>query len=359
MSDIHTDDGSENVVVVVGDEGAGGAGAGGGADTGAANGGGDHGFDDLKRQLADEQAGRERDRQALAQAQRDRSAAQREAQESRGKATEFEATAFSAQYDSVVNALGLAQQEADKLASEQEAAMSDGDFKKATELNVKIGRQMARVVQLEDGKAALDVQRQARAAEPPTKAAPQQAQRTENEQREAYLATQRPKTAAWMRAHPAYFDDIPLQQKVIGGHYLAVEQGLVPESDDYFKFVEEHAGLRQKPAAQQSSAAVVTERPGADAPERSYEAPPQGRQPMQEQRREPRQEAQQGRVASAAPSREVQSAPQNGRNATKVSISQAEREHALATALEGDNDPVGTFAKHKLQLMKEGKWYGA
>lgn len=352
MSDIHTDDGGENVVVVVG--GDDGAGAGGGADTGAAK-GGDHGFDDLKRQLAEEQAGRERDRQALAQAQRERSAAQREAQESRGKATEYEATAFSASYDSVVNALGLAQQEADKLASEQEAAMSEGDFKKAAELNVKIGRQTARVVQLEDGKAALDAQRQARAAEPAPKPQPQQ--RTEDDAREAYLAQQSPKTGAWMRAHPAYFDDTNLQQKVIAGHYLAVDKGIAPESDDYFKFVEEHAGLRQRPAPQESSAAVVTERPGADVPERTYEAPPRGRQPMQEQRQEPQQPT--GRVASAAPSREVSTTVQNGRNATKVSISPAEREHAIATALEGDPDPVATFAKHKLQLIKEGKWHGA
>lgn len=354
MEDTQTGDDGENIVVVLGDTENTAAGNEAPAAGNAAV--GDHGFDDLKQQLAEEQASRQRaERQAEAERQQ-RIAAQREAQESRGKATEYEASAFSAQYDSVVNALGLAQQEADKLASEQEAAMSEGDFKKATELNVKIGRQAARIVQLEDGKAALDAQRQARAAEPAPK--PQAQQRSEAEQREAYLATQSPKTAAWMRAHPAYFDDIKLQNKVLAGHYLAVDKGIVPESDEYFQFVEEHAGLRQRPVQQEtrSTAAVTVERPGADATERTTEARPQGRQPEQQQT-QPQQPT--GRIPSAAPSREAQPTTQNGRNGTRVTISAAEREHAIATALPDDPDPVATFAKHKAALIREGKWFGA
>lgn len=311
-------------------------------------------IEELQRQLANERSLRERREGELHQSEQRRTAAERTAQERTNEVSAAREATLSAEYDSIVNALGLAQGEERSLQSAWEAAQTEGDFKKAAECLAKLGRVGARIVQFEDAQKVLDAQRAARAEGRQTAAAqpqPQQRQQTtESEQREAYLAQQTPKVSAWMRAHPQFFDDPIFQAKVLGAHHGAIVNRIPLESDDYFAYVEEQAGLRQ-PAQQQqdatSGAAVTVARAAgqeAQQQQRSYT-------PIQQRYRQP--EAQ-GRIPAAAPSRDAVTTT-TARGQTQVALTQAERETALAMALDGDPDPIKTYARNKLALQREGK----
>lgn len=280
------------------------------------------GIEDLKRQLAEVSAraqeekklresaelSRETERVARQEAERRALAAGNQAQQFRGVSEQHELA-------SVVNALTAAQQQQEHLEGRLAALNEEGNFAEAAKTQSQLARIAARVEQLENGKITLEARR----------AAPQPQQQQAADPKEAFLQQQSDKTRSWLRQHDRFFTDQTFRNAVQGAHNIAVSRSIPTESDAYFQFIEEMAGLRQPVQAE----------------------------PVPQQ--VPTAQAQRTVVPAAAPSRTVPTSTP-GRGAT-ITLSPEEREMArtlFAKTKPTDPDPEVIYAKNKAAMIAEG-----
>ena len=152
---------------------------------------------------------------------------------------------------------------------------------------------------------------------------------------EQYVAPYTPRSQAWLRAHP---DCVPPQAggdkvknaKMMAGHYDAEAQGISPDSDEYFKIIEEHIGVRTPDVKTPlSQSAEVTEAKVA-----------------------PKQKA----VPVAAPVSRDPPSPNTGQRSREVVLSPQEQEMALVSFPQlTKQQAFAQYAKNKIELEAEGK----
>ena len=168
------------------------------------------------------------------------------------------------------NGISAAKMELTSAEQELERAMEAGEFKKASAAQVRIATAAARVERMEAEKVSIQAG---------TKKAPTYEGRVEapptGSPFEQYVSGYAPRAQAWLRAHPDCVPDaVPdgrggmislggnstKNSKMMAGHYAAKAQGLPEGSDDYFRVIEEHVGIREPVAASApvSAAAEVT-----------------------------------------------------------------------------------------------------
>jgi hypothetical protein len=136
----------------------------------------------------------------------------------------------------VTNAIDTVRRNNDILKMNYSEAMSIGDYNKAAEIQETMGSNSAKLLQLENGRQAME-------AKPRVQA-------------ESYAPTLDPveklasqlsvRSAAWVRQHPEFATDQRLFQKMIAAHNLAIADGLPPDSDDYFASVEGSLRINQR-----------------------------------------------------------------------------------------------------------------
>ena len=206
------------------------------------------------------------------------------------------------------NAIGSTQQETAYLKAGYREAMATGDYDRAAEIQQRMSDNAARLLQLENGKDALE--RQGR------QVAPQYQQPMDPV--EALAAQLSPRSAAWVRANPQFATDQRLFQKMIAAHNLALADGLQPDTDDYFATVEETLRIRR--------------------PEPTYEDPMAQSATVTQKRAAP----------PAAPV--SRGGNGTGSNPNRVTLSAAEREMAQMMGMTNQE-----YAQNKLSLQKEGK----
>lgn len=173
----------------------------------------DTGLEALKEQI-------ERERQARAEAER--------------RANEAAQTAFQAQNEAhdtnlhlVTNAIETVNQTNAILKSNYRDAMAAGDYDMAAEIQAEMSSNAAKLLQLEQGKQALESTPRGEAPRPYV-ADPVEA-----------LASQlSPRSADWVRRHPEFATDQRLYNKMLAAHNLAVADGINPDTDDYFSSIE-------------------------------------------------------------------------------------------------------------------------
>ena len=303
------------------------------------------GIEDIRKQLAEKDAIIRATNLALEEANRRASQAHTAAAQNHAVAVDSQSKAAVAEHrveeanlQSITTTLEAEQSRARALAGAKAKAMADQDFTKAEEIGLEIGEATANIARLKDGKAALDAAR----TTAPAPAAPVQRQQSDSERREAWLASQNPHNAAWIRQHSdKFFGDAAFQKKATAASSYAIDVlGMAVGTPEYFKHVEEATGLRQKEAPAAARADPVT---AASVPTtRTSAAPP----------------------VAAAPSREVPSA-RPGVNGNKISLTPAEVEIARATLtpdIIGKNpdgsakDPLVVFAQNKAKMQAEGTW---
>jgi hypothetical protein len=194
------------------------------------------------------------------------------------------------------------------------AAMAAGNFEHAAEIQSHMSINAAKLLQLENGKAALEQ----RIANPPPKAP--EAPMDPVEEVASQLS---PRSAAWVRAHPECVRDRKLYMKMIGAHNFAIADGYVADTDEYFAEIERQMGMRKQPTAVSQQ---ETEEPSSMAAKpMAKKAPP-----------------------PAAPSSRTASNGSGGRNT--VTLNAAEREMASIMGMTPEE-----YAKNKVALKKEGK----
>ena len=210
----------------------------------------------------------------------------------------------------VSNAIESVKQNGEMLKANYKAAMSVGDFDAAADIQAEISTNAARLLQLEQGKSAIE------SAPKPEAPAP-----FVSDPVEAIARNMTPRSAAWIRSHPEFATDPKKLNRMIAAHNLAVSEDFVPDTDDYFAAVERTLKIGTSDSVSRSDdasadAARVTQR--RDSP------PP------------------------AAPTTRQGSA--SGSSPTVVRLSAAEREIAGMMGMTEKD-----YALNKIALQKEGK----
>jgi hypothetical protein len=304
------------------------------------------GIAELKRQLAerDEQIKAvtetaERNRIIAQDAERRRQQAERVAVDSIGKASTANKEAETRQLESISNGISATTGQLANLKAAYVRAQTDGDFDKAGDIQIEMGKLSADLRNLEAGKAQLEGRRTEEKAEAPPQ---QQAQETQDQfnsrpwteaESQFVMNNQAAATADWMRRHPQYFSDPSFRKLVQNAHEVAVGRKILPNTDAYFEMVETISGLRTAPEKVQEQSVSTA----AKATERSGPAP-------------------------AAPvSRTVPSSDGSSSGKQTVRLTPAQIEFArINFPREKPTDPAPEvrYAKHLIALEKEGRLKG-
>lgn len=247
-------------------------------------------------------------REQLEIERRGRIEAERAANEATQRAHSSTVEAQDANLHLIANAIKTVEQNNEILKANYRAAMAEGDFDTVADLQLEMSSNAAKLLQLEQGKKALEAEPKTEAPRPFTP-----------DPVEALASQLTPRSAEWVRAHPEYARDPNKYNAMLAAHNLAMANGIAPDTDDYFEAVEESLRIR-RPALQQeddptAAAAQTTQR---------RSAPP------------------------AAPVSRSGTTP--GTKPNRVTLSAEERELAEMMGFTPEE-----YARNKLALIKEGK----
>jgi hypothetical protein len=179
----------------------------------------DSGLEALRDQL-------ERERKARVEAEK-------RANEAAQSAYQYQSEAQDSNLHLVSNAIETVSQTNNILKANYRDAMANGDYDTAADIQAEMSANAARLLQLEQGKQALESAPRNEAPRPYT------ADPVES------LASQLSyRSAEWVRSHPEYATDQRLYNKMLAAHQLAVSDGIEPDSDDYFDSIESTLRIR-------------------------------------------------------------------------------------------------------------------
>lgn len=252
----------------------------------------DDGLESLKAQL-------ERERQARLDAERRANQAAQSAYQAQNEAQD-------SNLHLVTNAIETVKQTNDILKANYRDAMAAGDYDVAAEIQTEMSANAAKLLQLEQGRQALENAPRVEAPQPYV-ADPVEA-----------LASQlSPRSADWVRRNPQFATDQRLYSKMIAAHNLAVADGIAPDTDDYFNSIESILKVGNQ---------------------RSYEEPTSSASAPTQRRSSP----------PAAPV--SRSGTGTGTRPNRVTLSPEEREMASFMGMTPEE-----YGRNKLALKKEGK----
>lgn len=214
----------------------------------------------------------------------------------------------------IVSAIDSVNRTNTMLKRDYAAAMQAGAFDQAAEIQSQMSINGAKLLQLENGKAALTER---------LKNPPQQQPEMPADPVEAIASQLSPRSAAWVRAHPECVRDKRLYMKMVGAHNIAVADGFQADTDEYFAEIERQLGYRKPQTAVQQ--------------EEDEEPTSMAAKPMARKAPPP-----------AAPSSRAASNGTGGRNT--VTLTREEREMAGIMGMTPEE-----YAKNKVALKKEGK----
>lgn len=260
----------------------------------------DEGIKELRAKLENEQVAR--------------ADAERRAREMQQNASRANMEVQDTNLQLIQSAMENVKRNSDILKQHYAAALQAGAFDKAAEIQEHMGINSAKLLQLENGRSAL----QARLENEKNQPAPQMADPVEQ------VASQlSPRSAAWVRSHPQCITDKRLYQKMVGAHNIAVADGYSPDTDEYFDFIEGQMGFNRN-STRHTEVEVDEPMSAASAPAQKRGAP------------------------SAAPSSRTASGNNGSKNV--VRLSSEEREMAQMMGMTPEE-----YGKNKLALKREGK----
>lgn len=135
--------------------------------------------------------------------------------------------------DVVTSAISTISRDNEILTEKLAESMAGGDYQMAAQIQRAISNNEAKLLQLENGKAAM--------LNRPKQQAPMATDPVEQ-----FASQLSPRSADWIRKNPQCVTDPRLQQKMIAAHNLAVADGYAPDTDDYFGYIEDTLKLNQR-----------------------------------------------------------------------------------------------------------------
>lgn len=239
--------------------------------------------------------------------------AERRAQQALQQAQDAQRHVGNTDLQLVTSAIDTLKRETDILKANLRASMAAGDYSAAADAQEALADVKAKMLQLENGKVALQEELR-RPIQPVQHTA---------DPVEVLASQLSPRSAAWVRAHPEYARDQRLMQKMIAAHTIAVSDGLAADTDEYFETVERVLGVNS--AAPSASVAA------AENPMSAASAPAQRR-------------------SSPAAAPVSRSGTGNGTRPNVVRLSAEEREMAQMMGQTPEE-----YARNKHALIKAGK----
>lgn len=196
-------------------------------------------------------------------------------------------------------------------------ALENGDYDKAAEYQEAMAVNVAKLMKIEEGKIAYQNR---------PKDNPRSSDAVEN-----FASKLSPRSAEWIRRNPEYVTDPRLNQKMLAAHQMAVADGNIADTDEYFEYVEDVLKMDKKDKDRKRSEDGKFSKE-QDDPTSSAAAPVQRRS-----------------APPAAPvSRQAPSATTTRPNV--VRLNSEEREMAQMMGMTNEE-----YARNKLLLIKEGK----
>jgi len=183
------------------------------------------GIQELKKRLAAEQLARQQ--------------AERMAHEHQLEAQRHKTEAHDANYQTVLSAISLVEQRSLALRTAYAEAMQVGDYDKAAQVQEAIAVNAGNLSDLQRGKKAIEEAAE-RAKRQPVQPMPRTVDPVEQ------IASQvSPRSANWLRSIREHIPDERAIKRMFRAHEDAVDEGIEPDSDDYFAFLEKRIGVRR------------------------------------------------------------------------------------------------------------------
>jgi hypothetical protein len=155
----------------------------------------------------------------------------------RQEAANARAAVIDNEFVAIDASITAAKAEADAATRDYSAAAEAGDWAKQADAQRRIARAEARLVQMETTKSEVELR----------KGAPSESrsvsQPVHSDPFESHLTKFTPPTADWMRKHRDWVVDPKKNAALVGAHSIAVNNGHVPDTDDYFAAVEKTLGI--------------------------------------------------------------------------------------------------------------------
>ena len=206
------------------------------------------GLEDLQKQINAERAERARVTQVAQQIARERDQAMQLAQEAESKGV----TTYELYNENQIKATT---DRMEALSEQAEQAMQDGDFKRAQNLNLQIGRLGGNLAVLERDQVVLQQQRQPQ--QPQQRQQPQQPQQPQlpTDPLERAIHNRTEPTKQFLRKHPDLVrNDGSLKRTAIDAHDRALDAGYTVDTPGYFDYIEN--SLRANTPGQQAPGGV-------------------------------------------------------------------------------------------------------
>lgn len=213
----------------------------------------DEGISELKKNL-------EKERQA-------RLDAERRAQEAFNKAQKAHADKSESDYQLVVNAIESVKVRNDQLKAAYAESMSVQDYARAAEMQSELNISAQKLEELKRGEKAMRAQMEAAEKAPP--------QPLPQGDLVDQIATRvSPKSAAWLRDTREHLRGEREIRKMFRAHEDAVDDGIEPDSDEYFQYIEQRLGIRRNADEADSRTTVESPLSSASAPKKAVQPPP-------------------------------------------------------------------------------------
>jgi hypothetical protein len=166
---------------------------------------------------------------------------EKEAARLRAENAEREARAATAkvadsELDAVTNAIHAVEMERETVKSKLKSAMESGDFEGTVKAQEDLAQVINKLNSLKEGKTYIEQK----------KVEPQH-----QDPQEAYIARFTPRSQEYLRKHRDLITDTNKNKRMIAAHYEAEAEGLSPDSDAYFKFLDQKLGFSEAPQKQE------------------------------------------------------------------------------------------------------------
>lgn len=205
--------------------------------------------DVIKAQAQEYEAKLEAERREKEEARRRAENAEREAKLATAKVADSE-------LDAVTNAIHAVEMEREAVKGRLKTAMESGDFEGTIKAQEALAEVVTKLSSLKEGKTYIE---QKKVEAPVTNP------------EEAYISRFTPRSQEYLRQHRELISDTTKNKRMIAAHYEAEAEGLVPDTEAYFKFLDQKLGygeqVQQKQTAQRQTrapAAPISRGDGGD-----------------------------------------------------------------------------------------------
>lgn len=180
----------------------------------------------------------------LEMAEQARLDAEKRAREFAERAHKATSETKDANYQLVVNAIETVKGRADAIKSAYANAMAAGDFDKAAQLQEALAVNAQQLSELKRGKKAMKEE-----LEKAEKAPPEAPERSSEPMIDQLARQVSPKSASWLRENRDALDNERMIRRMFRAHEDAIDDGIAPDSDEYFDYIEGRLGMKQREEA--------------------------------------------------------------------------------------------------------------